>query len=240
MKFGTNTEKLNAASGKTMNIQNNIDRLRIGGIIILILITLLIPKCVGDKKNSQKNQENNIEQAEPFIESKPDTVFVDTPVDTASIIKYCIENGLYKELFPKKTITKIVKEQQKTEEPDEEEANKSIPQIDTVFISNTVEVPCAPIFNFIKPEEKIRPFVGFGINTFPSVSIMAGAMFKNNWGIAIESHYYFYHGIIKNATVPDNVNFIVRTKSAIAEEAPPIGYVEIPNFSVGLKVIKMF
>ena len=67
----------------------------------------------------------------------------------------------------------------------------------------------------------------------------AGVMFPNYWGFAIDGNYYFYNGRIENAVVPNNVNLILRTKSVTSIDQK-IGVVEIPNFSIGLKVIKMF
>lgn len=217
-----------------MSEQSKINSIRIGSVIFLVLITLLLSKCFDNK---------NVPISEPFpilpAEIIEDTVKnepVET-VDTLGILKYCIDHKLYNELFP----TKKVYKKEIIRDTIYLDTEPFIPEKDTVYNVNIINIKGPSTYNTKKQEEdKTRIFVGFGINTFPSASIMAGVMLKNNWGIAIESHYYFYHGTIKNATVPDNVNFIVRTKSAIAEEAPPIGYVEIPNFSVGLKVIKMF
>lgn len=225
-----------------MNENNNIDVLRTWCIIILILIVLFLSKCMGDRVTNHSSTPQNTELIDTTKTEPIDTVFITEPaekIDTAAIIRYCVENRLYKELFPKRR-PKVVKDTiYIAYYPSVEEEIKA--DKDTILISNTVEVSDKLIVNFpsIKIKETAHPFIGFGITTFPSISMEAGVMFPNYWGFAIEGNYYFYNGIIENAVVPNNVNLIVRTKSVTSIDQK-IGIVEIPNFSAGLKVIKMF
>lgn len=39
---------------------------------------------------------------------KPVPFYVEAPVDTANIIKQCVKDGIYTELFPEKTVTEII------------------------------------------------------------------------------------------------------------------------------------
>ena len=211
-------------------------------IVILIVIIVLIGKCVGHKIiTDDSNPVEIIERCDPvYAQSKNE-------VDTASIIRYCVDNNLYTDLFPIKKMVKTVVDtlylvpQDEllvfSDEKEDDDVNNCSQQNDTLIVP--YPVTGVPEIIFINKPDKKRAFFGVGVTTFPSMSMEFGMMF-GEWGISAGINKYFYHGTIDPAKVPEDINLVVRTKSVGDSNIHEYGVVEVPNFSVGVKVIKKF
>lgn len=167
-----------------------------------------------------------IEQPEPTTIYLPgDTVTVELPapdpikeeLDTANIIKDCVKNGLYYELFPervKDSVVYLTLTKEDTAKVFNDWATKRT-YSETIFDSDTLgkatfnaevqfnrltkfDYTFAPIIKqttVVEKKPKYSPFVGAGVSTLPSLNVTAGYFYEEKWGF---SFTYQYDYIKKN------------------------------------------
>lgn len=170
----------------------------------------------------------------PQHDTVPPIIIKET-VDTAKLIKQCIKDGIYQELFPEKIVyitdtlefdktdsTKIMedwitKREYETTLFDSDTLGKC--DIKTVVQYNrlgVIDYTFIPIQKQTTTTEvvtrKYLPFIGGGITTFPSVELEAGLFINQSYGFSLDGSYYFNPNKIEG----------------------------LPKYSVGIKVYKMF
>ena len=184
-------------------------------IVISLLITLIIlgigfmwGNHVGNKNVLEKVVTNTIYiPSEPIVDSIPVPYLVKeiVPPDTLSIIKKCVEDGIYSELFP----TKIIENTIYIKDTDTTEIIKDWATIryyaETLFDVDTLgkcEINAKIQYNrlsnlsyrytpVIKYEQSlyttkksISPFIGVGLFTNPSISGQVGIFINDDWGVS--------------------------------------------------------
>lgn len=162
-------------------------------------------------------------------------IIIKEKIDTGKLIKQCIKDGIYQELFPEKIvyITDTV-ELDKTDSTKimqdwitKREYEATLFDVDTLgkcSIKTVVQYNRLGDINYTfspiqkqstKTEvvtRKYLPFIGGGITTFPSIGVEAGLFINQSYGFAVDGSYYFNPNKIEG----------------------------LPKYSVGLKVFKMF
>lgn len=154
-----------------------------------------------------------------------------SPVDTIDIIKQCVKDGIYAELFPTKTeyievskadTSEIIKDWATRRFYQEKIfANDTTGEciINTEVQYNRMKVlgyeytPVAKTITNTKYLVKyFTPFIGVGVSTMPSVNAEFGFFINQSWGFSFSGDYYFNHKQIAN----------------------------MPSWSVGVKILKEF
>ncbi len=219
-------------------MENKTNWWKVGAIIVGIIAVLILGIYIGKKITKPKI----IERIEyitlpPQNDSVPPVIIKET-VDTAKLIKQCVRDGIYQELFPEKIVyitdtlefdkTDSTKVMQDWATKREYEA--------TLFDSDTlgkcdikttvqynrlgnINYTFTPMQKQVTTTEvvtrKFLPYIGGGITTYPSAEIEAGMFIDQSYGFALSGSYYF------NPRGTENIQ-------------------GIPKYSVGLKVFKMF
>lgn len=190
--------------------------------LALILFSLGIGFIVGRKTIKQPIEKppiyipgDTVKQEVPV--PYPVEVIVPAEVDTGDLIKYCVTNGLFIELFPTDTIIQpqtledsvkvymaIAKDWVKEREyyqtlfdvdtlgkcdVDIKVSNNQLKYLDYTFVPVIKQIETSYEF---KP--KFSPFVGAGISTSPTVIGQAGLFFEEKYGV---SYLYQYDYINK-------------------------------------------
>ena len=180
--------------------------------VIGILLLLFIGFLLGRK---------TIKQPEPDIIYLPgDTITIapDNPptpvkeeVDTANIIKNCVKNGLFYELFPEKvrdsivylTLTKEDTAKVFNDWATRREYNTLLFDIDTVGSATlNAEVQYNRLMNYnldfvpvikqvttVKKTPKYSPFIGAGVTTLPSIGLSGGYFYDDKMGFLFTYQY---------------------------------------------------
>lgn len=170
----------------------------------------------------------------PQTDTIPPIIIKET-VDTLNLIKRCIKDGIYQELFPEKivyitdTVTLDKTDSTKIMQDwiTKREYEATLFDVDTLgkcSIKTVVQYNRLGDINYTfspiqkqstKTEvvtRKYLPFIGGGITTFPSIGVEAGLFINQSYGFAVDGSYYFNPNKIEG----------------------------LPKYSVGLKVFKMF
>lgn len=142
---------------------------------------------------------------------KPDVKYITRPIDTANIIKQCVADGIFNELFPEKHYTDtIVLYKEDTTKIMADWATKrdyeqQLFDIDTVgkltiktFTQynrlGNIEYTYTPInkkeTTTVFIERKFLPYIGIGLSTFPSYDAEIGLFYRKSFGFSIEGNYY--------------------------------------------------
>lgn len=220
-----------------MSENKEINWWKIFGIIAIVLTLFLTGIYVG-KKTTKPKIINHTEYITlpPIHDTLPPTlVTITKPVDTANLIKQCVADGIYQELFPEKIVyltdtTTFTKPDSTTIMVDwatKRDYTATLFDIDTVGVCkvNTsvqynrlglLEYDFTPVqkqtTTTVTQNRKYIPYMGAGLSTFPSASIEAGMLIDQSLGFSLEGRYNY------------NPNKIP----------------EIPKFDISLKVLKMF
>lgn len=164
--------------------------------------------------------------------TKPYPVEIIKPVDTANIIKQCVADGIFYELFPEKHVTDTIYMSKldttiiMADWATKREYRQQLFDIDTVGKLNIVtytqynrlgdiQYTFTPIYKqettTVILERKLTPYVGLGLTTLPSYNAEVGLFYHKSWGVAVEGNYY-----------------------------PKLYSEDFPRYSIGMKVLKMF
>lgn len=142
---------------------------------------------------------------------EPVPVYITKPIDTANIIKQCVADGIFSELFPEKhyTDTLVLFKEDTTkimaDWATKREYKQTLFDIDTVGKLNIstytqynrlgdVQYTFTPVYKkettqvFI--ERKFLPYAGIGLSTFPSYDAEIGLFYRKSFGFSIEGRYY--------------------------------------------------
>lgn len=210
---------------------------KIGGLIALGIALFLVGIYIG-KKTTKPKEITHTEYITlpPIHDTIPPIIIKEkVPVDTAKLIKKCVKDGIYQELFPEKIV--YLNDTTQFTKPDstkimldwatEREYAATLFEIDTVgtcIVNTKVQYNRLGRLNYtFTPVEKqtttelvktrkYLPYIGGGITTFPSVSLETGLFIDQSWGFAIDGNYFFNPNKIEN----------------------------MPKYNVGIKVLKMF
>lgn len=207
--------------------------------IALIIVGIVGLFILGIYIGKKTTKPQIIEHTE-YITLPPQTdtippVIIKETVDTANLIKQCVKDGIYQELFPEKIVyitdtlefdktdsTKIMEDWVTKREYeatlfDVDTLGKCdiktrvqynrLGTIDYTFVPKQKQTTVTEVIT-----RKYLPFVGGGITTFPSVGVEAGLFINQSYGFAVDGSYYFNPNKIEG----------------------------LPKYSVGLKVFKMF
>ena len=207
--------------------------------IALIIVGIVGLFILGIYIGKKTTKPQIIEHTE-YITLPPQTdtippVIIKETVDTANLIKQCIKDGIYQELFPEKIIyltdtlefdktdsTKIMqdwitKREYEATLFDVDTLGKC--DIKTIVQYNrlgTIDYTFTPKQKQTTISEvtirKFLPYIGGGITTFPSAEIEAGLFINQSYGFSLSGSYYFNPNKIEG----------------------------LPKYSVGIKVLKMF
>lgn len=191
-------------------VKSKINWWKVAVYAIVILGLLAIGFFTGRK---------TIKQPEPDVIYLPgDTVTViETPkpvketIDTAAIIKDCVNNGIFYDLFPEKvrdsiiylTLTKEDTAKVFNDWATKREYSELLFDIDTLGTArfnaevqfnrmlkfDYTFVPVVKQVTLVQPKPKYSPFVAFGVSTLPSLNAMAGAFHDEKWGGAFTYQY---------------------------------------------------
>ena len=186
--------------------------------IISILLALVVGFFVGRKtiklpepKPPVYIQGDTIKQEIPV----PYPVEVLIPVDTSNLIAYCVENGLFTDLFPVKDSIIYLNPQTKDDSlkiymaiasdwVKERRYQQNLFDVDTLgkcdidlMVSNNqlrnLDYTFVPVIKQIETvveyKKKFSPFVGAGLTTMPAVVGQAGMFFEDKYGV---SYLYQY------------------------------------------------
>ena len=207
--------------------------------IALIIVGIVGLFILGIYIGKKTTKPQIIEHTE-YITLPPQTdtippIIIKETVDTANLIKQCIKDGIYQELFPEKIVyitdtlefdkTDSTKVMQDWITKREYEA--TLFDVDTLGkcdIKTTVQYNRLGTidYTFVPKQKqttvtevvtrKYLPFIGGGITTFPSVGVEAGLFINQSYGFSLDGSYYFNPNKIEG----------------------------LPKYSVGIKVFKMF
>lgn len=141
----------------------------------------------------------------------PVPVYIAKPIDTANLIKQCVADGIFSELFPEKIITDtlyLMKEDTTKIMADwatKREYEETLFDVDTLgkLKINTytqynrlgsIDYTFTPVIKQQTTEiynvRKFSPFVGAGLSTFPSYDAEVGFFYRESVGVSIEGSYY--------------------------------------------------
>jgi len=141
----------------------------------------------------------------------PDPIYINYPIDTVSLLEFCIKNNLYWELFPykvKDSIIYLTKEDTAAVIKDwmaERIYEEQLFDIDTVgscSISARIQfnrlrglsytfVPVTKVVSTeIVKESKYHLYLGAGIST-NGLLLVEGSMFEQNWGFSLGYSYNY-------------------------------------------------
>lgn len=216
-------------------MENTINWWKIGAIIFGIIALFILGIYIGKKTTKpQIIEHTEYITLPPQYDTIPPIIIKET-VDTAKLIKQCVNDGIYQELFPEKIVyltdtitfdkTDSTKIMQDWATKRDYEATlfdidtlgkcnikttvqyNRLGNIDYTFIPIQKQTTVTEIVN-----RKFLPFVGAGITTFPSVEIEAGIFIDQSYGFALNGGYFFN---------PKKID-------------------GIPKYNVGIKVFKMF
>ena len=193
------------------NLKSKVNWWKVAVYVIGIVSLLAIGFFVGRK---------TIEQPEPDVIYVPgDTVKIEIgkpipvkeDVDTASIIKNCVEAGVFYELFPEKVRDSIVYITLTKEDTakvfndwatsrtysellfDVDTLGKATfnaeVQFNRLMLFDYEFVPTVKQVTVVQPKPKYSPFVAFGVSTLPSLNAMVGAFHDDKWGGAFTYQY---------------------------------------------------
>ena len=216
---------------------NNKQILIIIGIIIGCVLLFLCGVYVG-KKTVPIKEVVKIEyiKGETIYDTIPNPVpvYIQKPIDTVNIIKQCVADGIFSELFPNKQYTDtiyLMKEDTTKIMADwstKREYEETLFDIDTVGnlkIKTYTQYNRLGSINYtftpiqkketteVYVERKFLPYAGIGLSTFPSYDVEIGLFYRKSFGFSIEGSYY--------------------PKLIIENE-------NIQKYSISLKVLKMF
>lgn len=192
-------------------LKSKVNWWKVAVYVIGIVSLLAIGFFVGRK---------TIEQPEPDIVYVPgDTVKIEIEkpkpikevVDTANIIKDCVKNGIFYDLFPEKirdsvvyvTLTKEDTAKVFNDWATSRTYSELLFDVDTLgkatfnanvqfnrLMSFDYEfVPMEKQVTVVQPKPKYSPFVAFGVSTLPSLNAMVGAFHDDKWGGAFTYQY---------------------------------------------------
>lgn len=163
---------------------------------------------------------------------KTNIKYVVRPIDTASIIRQCVDDGIFTELFPEKynTDTLILYKEDTTkimaDWASKREYKQQLFDNDTVgkmtIATYTQYNRLGDISYIFEPinkketttvliERNILPYIGVGLSTLPSYDAEIGLFYKRSFGVSVEGRYY-----------------------------PKQLYDEMVKYDVGIKIMKMF
>ena len=179
-------------------------------VIILFIGGLLLGRCTKKVKENTKIEYIKGDTVRETI-IKPVPELVQTPVDTVDIIKQCIKDGLYKELWPERVITEYVEiTKEDTTKIMKDWATKRIydktlfqnDSIGTFKVKTEIQYNRLQLMDYTfepihkeitKTEYKIKtfsPFVGVGYLTNPwdeirnpIITVNGGFFIKEKYGI---------------------------------------------------------
>ena len=192
-------------------VKNKINWWKVAVYAIGIIAIMAIGFFIGRK---------TIEQPEPTTIYLPgDTVTIELPapepvkeeLDTANIIRDCVKNGLFYELFPEKVKDSIIYltfTKEDTAKVFNDWATKRS-YSETIFDSDTLgkavfnaDVQFNRLANFdftytpmikqttvVAKKPKYSPFVGGGVSTLPSLNVTAGYFYDEKWGFSFTYQY---------------------------------------------------
>lgn len=216
-------------------MENTINWWKIGAIIFGVIALFILGIYIGKKTTKpQIIEHTEYITLPPQYDTIPPIIIKET-VDTAKLIKQCVNDGIYQELFPEKIVyltdtitfdktdsTKIMQDWATKRDYeatlfDVDTLGKCnikttvqynrLGNIDYTFIPIQKQTTVTEIAN-----RKFLLFVGAGITTFPSVEIEAGIFIDQSYGFALNGGYFFN---------PKKID-------------------GIPKYNVGIKVFKMF
>lgn len=216
-------------------MENKTNWWKVGAIIVGTIALFILGIYIGKKTTKPKIVEK-IEYITlpPQHDTIPPIIIKET-VDTADLIKQCVTDGIYQELFPEKIVyltdtitfdktdsTKIM--QDWATKRDYEATLFDVDTLGKCDIKTSVQynrlgnidytfIPVQKQTNITEvTTRKFLPYVGAGITTFPSAEIETGLFIDQSYGFALSGNYYFN---------PKKID-------------------GIPKYSVGIKVFKMF
>lgn len=196
-------------------MEKKINWWKFAAYVAAILTLLLIGFLLGRK---------TIKQPEPDVIYLPGdtiTITADNPpvpireeVDTANLIKNCVKNGLFYELFPEKvrdSIVYLTLTREDTAKVFNDWATRRdydirLFDIDTVGSAtlnaevqynrlmnyNLDFVPVVKQVTMVKKTPKYSPFAGAGITTLPSVGLFAGCFYEEKIGFMFTYNYDYF------------------------------------------------
>lgn len=186
------------------------------GLIICIIMGIVIGIYIGNIYSKNHVKEKIIYEKGDEIRDSipyPYPVIVESPIDTESIIKQCIKDSIFYELFPEKIkeVTVYIPEKEDTSAIMKDWATKRV-YSNTLFDSDTLgtlnlnttiqynrifkyEYSFNPNIKTIIQEDKkptfMQPLIGIGATTMPSFVLMGGVLFKEKIGANFLYQYDF-------------------------------------------------
>ena len=182
-------------------------------IIILFIGGLLLGRCTKKVQEKTKIEYIKGDTVREII-IKPVPELVQTPVDTVDIIKQCIKDGIYKDLWPERVVTKYIEvTKEDTTKIMKDWATKRIYdktlfQIDSIGTfklkaevqynrMQLLDYKYDPVYREItKTEYKVKtfsPFVGLGYLTNPwdeirnpIITVNGGLFIKEKYGVQLQ------------------------------------------------------
>lgn len=197
-------------------IKKNEKWFKLGLVILAAVLLFLLGLKVGRQvaeKNFKPTTVIEYVKGDTITDTvyTPKPVYVKTPADTADIIKACVKDGIYTELFPEKVVEKLI------EVPTKEDTTAIIRDWgtkrvyeETLFDSdtlgtckinaevqynrlNTYSYEFTPVIKQVTDTKyltkKFGPFIGAGVMTNPSVVGMAGIFIDDKYGAAFNYQY---------------------------------------------------
>lgn len=215
MEDGPVSETGNGGSQTIINLNNNnVNGWKIAVYVIAAILLLGIGFFAGRKTIKPGETPPPIYIPGDTVEvlvPHPVPVQVIKPIDTANVIRACIANGKYYELFPERVKDSIVYvTKQDTSDVIKDWATERIYQ-ENVFESDTVGTltvkartqynrltwlgtKFTPVTKVVTEPQKIKkfsPFLGAGISTTPSVDALGGIFFEEKYGVAAKYSYEY-------------------------------------------------
>lgn len=212
-----------------MYFNNNINWWKIGSIIGVGLLIFFLGLYIGKKTTKPKIvTETEYITLPPVHDTIPPIVTTITkPVDTAKLIKQCVKDGIYQELFPEKIVyitdtldfTSSDSTAIMLDWATKREYQATLFDIDTVGVcklNTSTQYNRLGNLNYtFTPVQKqttttitqyrhLLPYFGVGITTFPSVNAQIGMFIDQSYGFAIQGIYNYDY---KNMPGIDKYNF---------------------------------
>lgn len=179
--------------------------------IVFILIGFLLGRCSTTKEKEIVTEYVELPAVhDTIVTLKPYKVI--PPIDTLNILKQCIEDGIYSELFPEKIITDTVFTSTDTSKILQDWATKrrysqNLFDNDTIGrcdVGMVIQYNRVDTFAYtyipiqkqttekIKKVPMISPFIGIGMMSNPSFDAEAGIFIKDNFGVSFKYQYEIY------------------------------------------------
>lgn len=90
----------------------NMDKWKIVALVLIVVLSILSGFFLGRSTVDVSMPKTEVKyiKGEKITDSipYPQPIEVNRPIDTANIIKQCVKDGIYSELFPEKTITEYI------------------------------------------------------------------------------------------------------------------------------------